>query len=146
MASKGGHWKSGRFVAPRGSTRAATDSGGGRGATGAGISRMLRGLRDSDINYIRDPGSFREGSFATIHGVYREQLSKGRSATHVASKVLDPVRLDVEAGGRIHVRDGRHRLAVAREMGAKKIRAQVTEYGPRGGIRTQRTVVIPLRD
>ncbi len=96
------------------------------------------------MDYLRDPNSFRQGSFKVVRGVYQDHMARGKSATQVATKVLDPIRLSVDSGV-VHVRDGRHRLSVAREMGAKKIRAEVTEYGPRGGIRSQRTVVIPLR-
>ena len=80
---------------------------------------------------------------------------EGRNANDVATGAVDtnqgrkfaPIRIEIEKfSGRVrfHLRDGRHRLAAAREYGATKIRAEITVRGPRGGIAEQRTVIIAI--
>lgn len=143
MAAKGGSWKGSRFVPAGGSARAGGGGGDGGARPGSAITKAARGLRDGDITYNRT--GFREESFSAVRSVYRSELAKGKSATTIATKVMDPIRLNVDRG-KVYLDDGRHRLRVAREQGAKKIRAEITEYGPRGGIRAKRTVILPLRD
>jgi hypothetical protein len=143
MASKGGHWKGTRFARASGSIRSV---GGIKAISGAiGLRKIRRGLTDSDVEYIRDAQSFRESSFGAVRSVYKTQMAGGMSPTRIASKHMDPIRLHVESSGKIHVNDGRHRLAVAREMGAKRIRADVTQYGPRGGVQWQKQMTVRLR-
>lgn len=143
MASKGGHWKGSRFVRAAGSVRS---GGGGKAASAAvGLRKLRRGLADGDVEYFRDPQSFRQASFKVVRSVYKDQMAKGMSPTRIASKHMDPVRLHIEHDGKIHVNDGRHRFAVAREMGAKRIKANVTQYGPRGGVQWQKQMTVRLR-
>jgi hypothetical protein len=143
MASKGGRWKGSRFARASGY---APSVGGGKSVSGAiGLRKLRRGLVDSDVEYFRDPQSFRKSSFGTVRTVYKDQMAKGMSPTRVASKHMDPVRLHIEHDGQIHLNDGRHRFAVAREMGAKRIKADVTQYGPRGGVMWKKQMTVRLR-
>lgn len=64
-------------------------------------------------NFLRDPGSYRESSFASVRSAPRE--------------ALPPVEVEVLADGGVILRDGRHRLAVAIERGEETIRAHVIQ-------------------
>lgn len=71
MASKGGHWKGGRFIRASGSSGGGGGGGGGGGRFQQNFRRISRGLKDADINYIRDASSFRSDSFATVRDLLR---------------------------------------------------------------------------
>lgn len=64
-------------------------------------------------NFLKDPGSYRESSFASVRAAPRE--------------ALPPVEVEVLADGGVILRDGRHRLAVAIERGEETIRAHVIQ-------------------
>ncbi len=146
MASKGGHWKAGRFARAKNGARLGGPSSGGYASA---LSKLKRGLKDSDIEYFRDPASFRQSSFDAVRSYYRKEMAAGKSPTRIASDGMKgahlPVRFNIEPSGKIHLNEGRHRMAVARESGARAIRARVVQYGPRGGVKWDREMVIKLR-
>lgn len=52
--------------------------------------------------------------------------------------------LKIRADGGVQIVDGRHRITLARERGAKTIRARVLVEGPRGGTRQYAERDVPL--
>lgn len=104
--------------------------------------KLANGVRDADLDYIRDPKSFRPGSFASAE---REFSQPGRSATEIAKTLGHPIRIDIMPNGKLHLNDGRHRLAVARAKGATAIRTRVVQYGARGSVRWDEEMILPLR-
>jgi hypothetical protein len=142
VAAKGWRWKSGSFVRSKGAERALKAAGAMQEAT---YDRIARGIDDSDLRYMRDRDSLRDGSFAVVEAVYAKELAAGRSATEIATRVLSPIQIAMYSDGTMALTDGRHRMITARRKGATAIRALVVQYGPRGGIRDQRELVVPLK-
>jgi hypothetical protein len=103
--------------------------------------RLLAGVRDEDLDYLRDPRSFRPTSFEAAR---REFSQPGKTATEIATSLQYPVRIHVMPDGQLHLNDGRHRLAVARERGAEAVLVRAVQYGPRGGVRWDERLVVPL--
>ena len=103
----------------------------------------LRSVRDADLDYLRDPRSFRPESFRVVKKVYDDGRRRGLTPTTVAAKVLDPIWIDVDADCRQTLVEGRHRLKTAVREGATAIhlvheylagldREQVSAAGPTG--------------
>jgi len=74
-----------------------------------------------------------------------EEIAAGERAPmgSATGKPLPPIRINIEPDGRggknVILNDGRHRMTAAREAGATQILAHVTEYGPRGGKKSEWT-------
>lgn len=104
------------------------------------IAVLERGIQDSRLDYLRT--GMRE---LETHRAY----FKGRDPNAVTtSPKYPPIRIAVEIGksGKLSyfLRDGRHRLATARAFRATRIRAEITVYGPRGGIVRETTTIIQI--
>lgn len=102
------------------------------------------GIRDEDLDFIRDPGSYREESRADVARAYDDGAEEGKDPTEVALS-MDPIEIDLYPGSRPGLRDGRHRLREARERGAKAIRATLTRYDEEGEQLSERTEKLKLR-
>jgi hypothetical protein len=112
-------------------------AGGGGGASpkggGGSLKEIVDGVGLFHSDYLRS--GMRDLTFARSH--YAGMSAK--EADRYARTSAYPVRVSVEPGrgGKptVHLGDGRHRMTAAREAGAKYIRATVTRYGPRGGVK-----------
>lgn len=105
--------------------------------------KVSKGVGDLDLDYMRDPGSFR--SLEPFNRNYEALMGQGMTPTEIALKEPHPIKIDLEPDGKMHLRDGRHRWTTARKYGATQIEATVTQYGPKGGIRWQKRMVIPIK-
>lgn len=121
---------------------------GARGGGGGAAARLgARGIRDADLDYLRSGMR----SLQPFREAFAAARAAGISPTKVATTGqypggrFPPVRIDVDHSGKQYLTDGRHRYAAAREAGAKRIQAVVREYGPRGGIRSEKLVIVPLK-
>ncbi len=104
---------------------------------------QTHGVKDSQLSYLRDPGTHREESVAHFAKVYAQGKADGQTPTDIAMAQA-PIRLDVYPDGKIALGDGRHRYGAARDNGAKQLRAVVTEYGKLGGVKSEKTITVPL--
>ncbi len=129
--------------------RGGSSGSGGGGSPGAAITKLRRGVHDSDLNYLKDRSSFR--SLEPFREAFAKAKAAGISPTKVATTgnypggKFPPIRIDVEHTGKMHLHDGRHRYTSAREAGATQVRAVVRVYGPRGGIRSERPMIVKLK-
>ncbi len=116
-----------------------------KGGYAENYTSVAKGVSDHELDYMRDPTSFRDDSFRAVGRVYDDHAAKGKSATEIATRVLDPILIDIEADGSKSLRDGRHRWTTAKSKGASAIRAQVRQYGPRGGVKWVQVMDVPIR-
>jgi len=88
---------------------------------------------------------------APFRAAFADAAARGVSATALASSgkyfgsKVQPIQINVYHDGKTTLSDGRHRYSAARAAGAGRILATVTHYGPRGGVRSEKTAVIRLR-
>lgn len=121
--------------------------GGGSGRVSAAVRLQSSGLRDADLGYLRTGMR----PMTPFRDAYASAKNAGIGPTRVAATGVypggkfPPIRVNVDSNGNQELADGRHRYLAAREAGAKAIRARVVEYGPRGSVRSDRVVVLPLR-
>lgn len=102
---------------------------GGGGALRAAVDKV--GLYRAD--YLRS--GMRDLTFARSHYAGMSPSEADRYARTMDYPVRVSVERDARTGrDRVFLTDGRHRMTAAREAGAKRIAAEVTRYGPRGGI------------
>jgi hypothetical protein len=131
---------------PAAKSLAKRGSGGAAGEKRAAL-RPPSSLVDSRLEYLR--GGMR--SLEPFRRAFASAREAGVSPTRVATTGVypggrfPPIRVDVEASGRMHLNDGRHRYLAAREAGARAIAARVVLYGPRGGVRSDEVRVLRLR-
>lgn len=102
----------------------------------------LGAVSDTELDYLRDERSMREGSFRSARERMVAARAEGAATPTEQALALDPVRIEVDAGGAKTLADGRHRWLVAQEAGAKAVRARVVRYGPRGAVRSDRIEVV----
>lgn len=107
------------------------------------FQKVSAGVSDLDLDYLRNPESFR--SLEPFNKRYEDLLKQGLSPTDIALKEPYPIKINVQPDGTMSLRDGRHRWTTARKYGATMIEAEVTQYGPKGGIRWQKTMRIPIK-
>lgn len=109
--------------------------------------KVSKGLKDSDLEYLRDPLTYKPQSHQEVSQGYAEGYAAGKSPTEIATTVFPPVRIEHDpTTGKMTLADGRHRMAAARQQGAERILAHVVQRGPRGGVKWKRTLEIPLTD
>lgn len=53
--------------------------------------------------------------------------------------------LKIQADGMVNIVDGRHRITLARERGDTSFAARILVEGPRGGVKIDQNLVVPLR-
>lgn len=82
---------------------------------------------------MRDPGSFRESSLKSLRKAYAGKTAAQATKLATSGK-MQPIRVDVHPrDNHVELRDGRHRMTIAKEAGATHIRAEVRVYGKNGG-------------
>ena len=59
-------------------------------------------------------------------------------------RLLDPIRVNIDADGTVHVVDGRHRMVAAIEAGATEIRAHVRRYDDNAELIWQGVTSLPI--
>jgi hypothetical protein len=96
-----------------------------------------RGIENTEFN--RDPASMRDmrvhrGAYEGATPEEVQQIARGEIPTKNSSRPFDPVSVNIEADGQIHLNDGRHRLQAAKEAGADEILAKVRRYDSEGNI------------
>lgn len=89
------------------------------------------GLPLAELKFSRQ--GYREGSFNSVRRAYEGStnataLATGRAIPPGSTMPLPPIRLGAYPGEGIHVIDGRHRMQVAAENGATRIRAEIYLY------------------
>jgi len=130
---------------------------GSRGATPLDSPRLPdNGLSDvnelgiENAEFNRDPASMRDltlhrGAYAGATPEEVQQIARGEIPTKnsggvwpdgspMEGKPFEPVSVNVESDGQIHLNDGRHRLQAAKEAGAKEIVAKVRRYDAEGNM------------
>lgn len=111
---------------------ASAGGGGGGAAGGGGLAAAVNSIGLVNSNYLRS--GMRDLTFA--RSIYSGMTP--RQADAHARKLAYPVKISIYPDrGRqtVSLNDGRHRMTAAREAGAKYIRATITQYGPRGGVK-----------
>lgn len=103
---------------------------------------LLRGASESALDFGRD--GYRPKLSIYGPGLSRRQINDiatGRVVPPGSKWKLPPIdiglRGDLHSGKTIQLVDGRHRLEAAQAAGATQMRANITVYGPRGGIKWQ---------
>lgn len=121
---------------------------GGRSAAASDarmVARLKRGVRDAELDYLRtgmrDLGSHR-AAYAGKTAAQVERIAAGKVKTDQGWR-FNPIKVEVYKG-RFILTDGRHRLTAAREAGARRILADVTVAGPRGGVKATRRMLIKV--
>jgi SPP1 gp7 family putative phage head morphogenesis protein len=114
-----------------------------RSGFAATFAKVYNGISDQDLDYLRDPNSFR--SFAAFDQRYQTLMAQGLNPTEIALKEPYPIKINVEVNGTMHLQDGRHRWTTALRYGATEIEALVTQYGPKGGIKWQKIMRVPIK-
>lgn len=83
-----------------------------------------------------------------------DAIATGRAAPPGSRNVLPPIHIAIRAPGDLfsgktmQLVDGRHRLEAAQSAGARQMRALISVYGPRGGLkwRGERIIRTPRVD
>lgn len=109
---------------------------GGAGGLGAIVSRL--GL--ANANYLRSGMrdlTQHRGAYEGATPAEVKRIAASAAPAKNSGKAFEPVRVSVETDRgerKVILRDGRHRMTAAREAGATHVLADVTQYGPRGGV------------
>jgi hypothetical protein len=89
---------------------------------------IFRGISDSDVEYIKDPHSFRSVSLELAEKPYLEGIDP-----NIVSTSIDPILIQI-GHGKLFLVDGRHRWLAARLYGADKIAAKIEELDDQGNV------------
>lgn len=104
---------------------------------GVGNAKSTQGgMRDESFSVIRD-------WFAEVSPDEAEAIATGEALTR-SGKLLEPVKIDVWPDGTIALRDGRHRVSVAKDFGAKNILTEVRFYDDEAATKSIWRGVLPI--
>jgi hypothetical protein len=97
---------------------------------------QLQALGVENTSYLRDgmrPLTEHRKAYEGLTPEQAEAVATGQAATN-RGRPFDPIKVNVEPDGSMHLADGTHRVAVAKEAGAQNIRAEVKVRNEAGDV------------
>lgn len=108
------------------------------------MTKLTSGVDEADLSFMRDGYRDKLTAFRGVKPEDVDSVATGEMPPPGSRNPLPPIEINLHADGQIALKDGRHRLEAAQEAGATRILAKVREYGPRGSVKNEETVVIPV--